>query len=759
MIDIYLVNKIFIFLVIIIGIWVAFVVFFADKKNKINQLFSLSIVALISFNIFSQLSHNTDQVYQILLWKKLFFITIFLFLILMYLFSVYFPKIDKRYPIIDKIIIITELLFLFLTIFTDSIVKDVEIESWGTNIIFGEGKYFLFTTMILYSLLIVGQIIRKYFILNVKEKLQAQYFLIGLVIFSVANLIFNMFYPLFLNTYKYYYIGDYSAIFLLGFTAYAIAKHELMGIKPLITQILIVIISIILLVDVFLLSDDIVMQLLKFGVLIAFVYFSRGMVESVRKEKKARKKLENSYERIDQNIKDSKAMNIKLKEKNEDLKVLLNISDVIARTLDPKKIAQDIVDSVPKNLYYLKYVASFMVLYDVKTKHTYAYFITESIITKKIRKLIGKTLGKHSGEISVCLGLDNLIAKTIKKKKIQISDKLEDFIAPSVNVNICRIIQKLAKAKSYVSTPLFSSGRVVGVIVFVSVKSKKEIVQRDKDILYGFSSHIGSAIENAELYKKTNKQMEEVERLNISLKNANQKLKELLEVKNEFLHITSHQLRTPLTAIRGMISMWYDGDFDDLPEKEKRRMVKRILTSTERLNNITNDMLDSLELEGGFLRFQFKASSISSIIRETINTLKSGFEEKKIYIKIKVDPKVPDVEVEPNYIRQVFMNIIDNACKYTKEGGVDISVKKIKDNCVEIKVVDSGIGISKIDNKKVFEKFSRGKNAIEENASGSGLGMFIARKIINAHDGEIDFQSGGIGQGTTVRVLLKIKHK
>jgi len=490
--------------------------------------------------------------------------------------------------------------------------------------------------------------------------------------------------------------------------------------------------------------------------LITFLYFSSELIKSVGKEKKARRKLESSYKKIDQNVKDLEDMNKKLKERNEDLGVLLNVSDITTQILDPKKIAQNVVDSVPKNLSYLKYVASFMVLYNVRTKHAYAYFITESAITKKVRKLLGKTLGKRSGEISVCMGPDNLISKTIEKKEIQISDNLEDFIAPSVDINVCRIIQKLAKAKSYVSAPLFSSGRVVGAIIFVSIKPKKEIIQRDRRILSGFSSHIGSAIENAKLYKKTNVQMKQLASLNKNLGDANEKLKELLEVKNEFLHITSHQLRTPLTAIRGMIAMWHDGDFDDLPKKEKRRMIKRILISTERLNNITNDMLDALELEGGFLKFQFKPVSVVKIIKETINTLKPNFEEKNIYIKLETDLKASNVEVEPNYIRQVFMNTIDNACKYTKKGGISVGIKK-DGKYIKVIIKDTGVGISKTDRRKIFEKFTRGRNAINENASGSGLGLFIARKIVNAHGGKIEIESKGTGKGTTVKIYLKIK--
>ncbi len=137
-----------------------------------------------------------------------------------------------------------------------------------------------------------------------------------------------------------------------------------------------------------------------------------------------------------------------------------------------------------------------------------------------------------------------------------------------------------------------------------------------------FSSHIGSTIENARLYEQTNNQMKELAKLNETLETKNENMKELMEMKNEFLHITSHQLRTPLTAIRGMLSMWVEGDYDNMTEEKKEEILKRIYLSAERLNNITNDMLDALELEGEMLKLQLNPVSIETIVQETIDTLK-----------------------------------------------------------------------------------------------------------------------------------------
>jgi len=442
-----------------------------------------------------------------------------------------------------------------------------------------------------------------------------------------------------------------------------------------------------------------------------------------------------------------------LQEKTEDMESLLDISEIAGSSLKTKNVAQNIVDSIPKNLKHLGYEGGILVLYNKERGYVYTYALTESKIVKKAKKLLNKSLKEHLEYIDQA---DNLVIKTIKTKKMQVGGKLEDFIAPTVSKKVCGLIQKLVGAKSFISIPLLSGGRIKGTIVFVGVKPKSKIVQRDKDILFGFSSHIGAAIENAQLYEQTEKQIKALSILNENLKMANIRLKELMEMKTEFLHITSHQLRTPLTTIRGMISMWYSGDFDDLPDKEKRKMLKRIYISSERLNNITNDMLDSLELEGGLMKFQFKQASLREIVKETVDIMKPNFDKKNLYLKFNDSADIPKVEVEPNYIRQVFMNIIDNACKYTRKGGVEIDIKKTG-KYVEVIIKDTGIGVSKSDQKKIFQKFTRGKKASIENASGSGLGLFIARKIVDAHKGKIEFISEGAGKGSVVKVLLPVK--
>ncbi|MDD3191052.1 MAG: GAF domain-containing sensor histidine kinase, partial [Candidatus Pacebacteria bacterium] len=460
------------------------------------------------------------------------------------------------------------------------------------------------------------------------------------------------------------------------------------------------------------------------------------------KEKAAREKLEK--------------VNSDLEERNMDLKILLDASDKVGRELDSRKISQDIVDSIPDSLNPLGYKIGVIALYNPDKDCVYVYAVTNSAITKRAEDDLGISVKKFREHLSAN---DDLTIKTIKNKKIYISSKLEDFFQGFIPHKENGKLQKLIGAKSFVSVPLFANGQVVGAIVFAGDRRADSITKRNKDILKAFSSHIGSAIENAMLYEKTDFQMKELSKLNRSLKKANIKLKELLEVKNEFLHITSHQLRTPLTAIRGMISMWIDGDFDKFSKTRRAEMLQRIYNSTERLNNLTNDMLDALELEGGVLQFEFKKVSVVDIIKDTVVTLDQEYKEKKLYLKFEEPAsKIPDIEAEPNYMAQVFMNLIDNACKYTKKGGTKIKIVQTE-GYVNVYIEDTGMGIEDKDKEKVFEKFTRGDNAFTENASGSGLGLFIVKKIVMEHNGNIKLAKGAGGKGTLFKVSLPLKQE
>ncbi|MBU4580378.1 GAF domain-containing sensor histidine kinase, partial [Patescibacteria group bacterium] len=460
--------------------------------------------------------------------------------------------------------------------------------------------------------------------------------------------------------------------------------------------------------------------------------------------------LEKAYEKINSYVSQLEMTNRNLAERNEDLRALLETSGKASEDIDPKKIAQDIVDSIPKNLGHLGYLGGIIVLYDKKNKLVNTYAITESKIVKKAKGFLKKTFDKHEQNIE---NIENYLIKTVLEKKIFTGGKLADFIAPTVNKNVCFLIQKTVGARSFISIPLISRGNAVGAILFVGKKEVKEIIQRDKDILYMFSSHIGAVIENAKLYEQTKEHLKELSKLNNDLKRVNQKLKDLLSMKNDFLHIVSHQLRTPLTAMRGFISMWNEGDFDNLPKDKMGEIKTRIVNNSERLNNMVNDMVMAMESEGE-LKVEFKPVDLKKLLAGNIEMLKPSFEKKDLYLKYKETTKnIPQIEADEKLLLNIFMNLMDNSEKYTDKGGLTIAVGQYGDN-VKISFIDTGIGLSREDKKILFKKFSRGAKSNYINPNGSGLGLFIIKQIIRKHHGKIKATSKGEGKGTAFTITL-----
>ncbi|MCK5630591.1 MAG: hypothetical protein KAI26_08275, partial [Nanoarchaeota archaeon] len=333
-------NKTLLLIVIFLSLWVGSLVYFSNPSKKQNKLFFLMSILIILWPTFGYLAYFSTDLINAIFWTKLAYASVSLFVIICYFFFVYFLKEEKKFRVFNVFVLLAGVIFILLSVFSDFIIRGVVMQNVGISPIFSLGAYFFYFFVLVVFSFLIYRLNVNYHIFPKKEKIRIQYFFVGTSIFLLLNIIFNIVLPILQNSFKHHQFGNYAAVVLLIFTAYAIAKHELMGIKTLITQILIIIISIILLVDILFLSNDITTQLLKVGVLVTFLYFSHGMVNSVKKEKKARKKLEDSHRRIDQNVKDLRDINIKLKERNEDLGVLLNVSDITTETLDPGKIAQ-----------------------------------------------------------------------------------------------------------------------------------------------------------------------------------------------------------------------------------------------------------------------------------------------------------------------------------------------------------------------------------------------------------------------------------
>lgn len=247
---------------------------------------------------------------------------------------------------------------------------------------------------------------------------------------------------------------------------------------------------------------------------------------------------------------------------------------------------------------------------------------------------------------------------------------------------------------------------------------------------------------------KTRERMEELAK---ELEKANVRLKELDQAKSEFVTIASHQLRSPVTAIKGYSSMLKEGSFGEVPEKAKQ-VVERILQSSDYLVRLIGDFLNLSRIERGKMEYDFKKFDLKDLV-------KSVYEE---FIQINKNREAPlDFELELNEneqysvtidqekIRQAISNLIDNAFKYTKKGFVKVSLYKdtLKERII-LKIQDSGMGLSRDALAKIFQKFTQAQEKLSSHVEGTGLGLYVAKEIMKAHDGDIRAESRGAGKGS-----------
>ena len=245
--------------------------------------------------------------------------------------------------------------------------------------------------------------------------------------------------------------------------------------------------------------------------------------------------------------------------------------------------------------------------------------------------------------------------------------------------------------------------------------------------------------------------MDEIEKL----KEENEHLKKMVGLKSELISITAHQLRTSLSAFKWMLKMFLNKDFGAL-STEQEAFLSRSYESNERMIRLVSEMLTINKTEDTILKYDFVAGDLENLIESVIFEFEGESHEKSIeLIHFKSKEKIPELKFDQDKIRVVLQNLIDNALKYSNHGGHVFVSTKISGNMVEISVKDTGIGISKEQQEKIFEKFFRADNARKKESVGSGLGLYTVKTIVEKHGGKLWFESQE-GQGSTFFFTLSI---
>jgi signal transduction histidine kinase len=292
---------------------------------------------------------------------------------------------------------------------------------------------------------------------------------------------------------------------------------------------------------------------------------------------------------------------------------------------------------------------------------------------------------------------------------------------------------------------LMARRQIVGLLAVGYLSPKDQLNESDTRLLDHLSESIGVALDNKLLFDENQKVLKQI-------KESNTKLLALDEAKDDFISMASHQLRTPLTSVKGYISMILEGDAGNITPQQQK-LLSQAFISSQRMVYIIADLLNVSRLRTGKFTMEFAPVNLADIIEQEITQLQETASSRDLKLIYKKPKDFPELVLDDTKTRQIIMNFVDNAIYYTPAKGKIIVKLENKPDTVELKVTDNGIGVPKAEQAHLFTKFYRAANARKARPDGTGLGLFMAKKVIVAQFGALIFDSKE-GKGSTFGFIL-----
>jgi signal transduction histidine kinase len=627
-----------------------------------------------------------------------------LFFAFLYLLTVYLINEEARYKYLDKAIMLLGGITAIIAGFTNYIVKDIKFVGEMLTIVYGQGMLFYLLSGLIIIIATLYPIFRyKHF----KDK-KVQHLLIGLFIFYVLNFIFNIFLPISWGVSRLYFLGDYSTLILLSFIAYGIVRHKLMDIRLIVARSI---------------SYAILIALIGFFYTFTMIWLERIIfVDSGGPI---------STGQIIFRI----AMTLFIVFSFQPLRrFITKKTDRIffKQSYDPEKLLDTLAHTMGSTIVLIELLYKILNILTSEMKVSRGFFVI-----LKDDKTINTTQGvgyKKSPHINL------KEIEIVTKNGLCIFDELDDHI---------RTKAILRRHKASVAIPLKSNDKVSGVL-FLGEKSSGDMYSaQDIRIFEILGPEITVAVNNAKSYEEIQQfntvLRSEIKKATKDLEVANTNLRELDKAKDEFISMASHQLRTPLTAIKGYLSMLLEGDAGEI-KMGQYEFVQEAYYGATRMVSLINDLLNVSRMETGRFFLEVSEFDVVKTVSEEIKQLDKAVKDKGLKLSFK-KPKHMTLCADEMKVRQVAMNFIDNAIYYTPHGKIEVKLyEEGKNVCFEVK--DNGIGVPKEQQKHLFTKFYRADNARSTRPDGTGLGLFMAKKVIEEHHGDIIFHSEE-GKGST----------
>ncbi len=334
--------------------------------------------------------------------------------------------------------------------------------------------------------------------------------------------------------------------------------------------------------------------------------------------------------------------------------------------------------------------------------------------------------------------LDMILAPmAIKRQKIVYGEDIS-VIYQERKDNWARMALE-AGYRSVITVPLLFQEQAIGAFILYTDEIHR-ISSRDTFLLSTAALQTSMAIENALLFA-------EVKEKNAALERANR-------LKSQFLANVTHELRTPLHSIISYGALILEGFVDGDLTAEQEDHIQFMVRRAEDLSHLVDDMLDLSKIEADRIEVKLEPLNLEPCLQEVVNQLKPMANNKVLYLSLEVEPELPLAQADSHRIRQVAINLVSNALKFTEKGGVTICCKQMEDqDMLYVSVTDTGIGVSPAALSYIFDAFRQADGSTTRRFGGTGLGLTIAKKLIELQGGEIAVESG-LGEGTTFSFTL-----
>lgn len=492
-------------------------------------------------------------------------------------------------------------------------------------------------------------------------------------------------------------------------------------------------------------SSDFIFLLfaIAFIVIGLLIFILIGKSDRIRALEAALIKLRKSFERLDEQAKLIVKTDLELNKAQEEserrlksLDALQKTSRLISTTLDENEIFHRINQSLLNEIGFDK---NLILLLDANKE-----------LMVKVR------LGFDPNELPYVLS-------SFSKDANLLSTLNEGNTFSSINIPDLRreAMRRIFNMEHFILSPILTQNGIIGYVFVGNRSNASPVTAGDEELIAIMANQIGQALENARLFEEVFKSQQaleaKIQERTKELELALSHVRAISKAKSDFISAVSHELRTPLTSIKGYAAILMAGKLGEVPEAVHQRLEK-INTHSDNLVGLINNLLDISRIESGRTTMNMTRCHLRKIIDNVSDLLTPQMKDKNIQWLENYDGRIPELFLDASQTERIFINLVGNATKFTPKGGtITVEAKWVPEkNHVKVTVSDTGIGIREEDLTRLFEEFYRVDNEINQVAKGTGLGLALAKKIVQAHGGDM-WVTSQWGQGTTFHFTLPLK--